>query len=150
MLGDEVAGQRVQTTGEEGGEEQIENGVPGAEVEEGQVEGELDDDVEEVNTGQGDAVDGHGAQGVEEDLEGAEESLSEDGVEDEGFEGSGKVGVEAVNAQGLVVGKVIGLGIRQYFYCLSTESNITERTLKEALYGIPMGRFAKMAIRRFA
>ena len=46
----------------------------------------------------------HGAQGVEEDLEGCEEGFAGDGVEEPGFEGGGKVGVEAVYAEGFVVG----------------------------------------------
>lgn len=57
-----------------------------------------------MHPGEGYAVDGHGTQGVEEDLEGAEEGFAEDGVEENGFEGGGKVGVEAVDAEGFVVG----------------------------------------------
>jgi len=37
-------------------------------------------------------------------LEGAEEGFAEDGVEKKGFEGSREVGVEAVDAEGFVVG----------------------------------------------
>lgn len=85
VLGDEVAGQGVQAAGEEGGEQQVEEGVDGSEAEEEDVKGDLGDDVEEVDPGHGDAVDGHGADGVEEDLECAEEGLAEDGVEDKGF-----------------------------------------------------------------
>lgn len=36
-------------------------------------------------------------------MEGAEEGFAEDGVEEEGFEGGGEVGVEAVDAKGFVV-----------------------------------------------
>jgi hypothetical protein len=61
-----------------------------------------------VDPGEGDAEDGHGADGVEEDLEGAEEGLSEDGVEEDGLEGGGEIGVEAVDAEGLVVGEMVG------------------------------------------
>lgn len=85
VLGDEVAGQRVQAAGKEGGEQQVEESVDRSEAEEEDVKGDLGDDVEEVDPGHGDAVDGHGADGVEEDLECAEEGLAEDGVEDEGF-----------------------------------------------------------------
>lgn len=46
----------------------------------------------------------HWTQGVEEDLEGAEEGFSEDGVEEEGFEAGGEVCVQAVDAEGFVVG----------------------------------------------
>lgn len=108
VLGDEVAGEGVQAPGEEGREEQVEDGLGGGEVGEGGVEGELDGDVEEVDRGEGDAVDGHGAEGVEEDLEGAEEGLAEDGVEDESLEGGGQVRVQAVDAEALVVGEVVG------------------------------------------
>jgi hypothetical protein len=62
-----------------------------------------------VDGGEGRAVDEHGAQGVEEDLEGAEEGLAEEGVEEEGFDGGGEVGVEAGDAEGFVVREVVGL-----------------------------------------
>ena len=42
-------------------------------------------------------------------MEGAEEGFAEDGVEEEGFEGGGEVGVEAVDAKGLVVSQMVGL-----------------------------------------
>ena len=54
-------------------------------------------------------VDHHGADGVEEDLEGAEKGLSKDGVEEESLERGWEVGVDAINAQGFMMGKVIGL-----------------------------------------
>ena len=73
------------------------------------VDGELHEDVEGVDAGEGQVVDHHGTQGVEEDLEGCEEGFAGDGVEEPGFEGSGQVGVEAVHAEGLVVGEVVGL-----------------------------------------
>ena len=76
---------------------------------EGVVEGGLDGDVEEVDFGEGHAVDGHGAEGVEEDLEGAEEGLAEDGVEEDALDGGGEIGVDAINAEALVVGEVVGL-----------------------------------------
>lgn len=85
VLGDEVARQRVQAAGEEGGEQQVEESVGRSKAEEEEVKGELGDDVEEVDPGHGDAVDGHGADGVEEDLERAEEGLAEDGVEHKGL-----------------------------------------------------------------
>lgn len=56
-----------------------------------------------MNPGEGDAVDEHRAEGVEEDLEGGEEGFAEDGVEEDGLEGGGEIGVEAVDAEGLVV-----------------------------------------------
>ena len=59
--------------------------------------------------GEGERVDEHGAEGVEEDLEGAEEGFAEDRVEEEGFEGGGEVGIEAVDAKGFVMGEMVGL-----------------------------------------
>lgn len=109
VLGDEVAGERVEGAGEEGGEEEVEDGVEAEGGVEGVVEGELDGDVEVVDPGEGDAVDEGRADGVEEDLEGAEEGLAEDRVEEDDFEGGGEVGVEAVDAEGLVVRQVVGL-----------------------------------------
>lgn len=38
-----------------------------------------------MDGGEGRAVDEHGPEGVEEDLEGAEKRLAEEGVEEEGF-----------------------------------------------------------------
>ena len=66
-------------------------------------------DVSEVDACEGDFVDEDGADGVEQDLEGAEEGLSEEGIEEYCFEGGGKVGIEAVDAEGFVVGSVVGL-----------------------------------------
>lgn len=57
-----------------------------------------------MNAREGWGVDEGGADSVEEQLEGAEESFAEEGVEDEGFEGGGEVCVEAGYAEGFVVG----------------------------------------------
>lgn len=73
------------------------------------VEDELDDKVEEVYPGEGDLENTHGPDGVEEDLEGAEEGLAQDGVEDDGLDGCRKISVEAVNAKRLVMGQMVGL-----------------------------------------
>ena len=62
-----------------------------------------------MDGGEGDFIDEDGTHGVEEDLEGAEEGFSEDGVEEYGFEGGGEVGVETVDAEGFVVRQVVGL-----------------------------------------
>lgn len=108
VLRNEMPGRRVQRAGEEGRQEEVqqraESKVARQQGDKGVVEGQLDDDVEGVDPGQGDLVDHHGAEGVEEDLEGAEEGLAEDGVEEDGFEGGGEVCVEAVDTEGLVVG----------------------------------------------
>lgn len=110
---DEVAGAGVQGAGEEGAQEEVEERLEGvaAQARKGVVEGELDEEVEGVDGGEGRAVDEHGAQGVEEDLEGAEEGLAEEGVEEEGFDGGGEVGVEAGDAEGFVVREVVGLAV---------------------------------------
>lgn len=148
VLGDEVAGQRVQAAGEEGGEEEVEDGVERGEAVEDEVEGELDGNVDVVDLGEGDGVDGHGAQGVEEDLEGAEEGFSENRIENEGFEGGGEIGIEAIDTKGLVVGKMVWLERRQYS-CHLEQLQYGKLTLNEALYGMPIGRLAKMAMSRF-
>lgn len=112
VLGDEVAGDGVQAASEEGGEDEVEQGAVRGSADEDDVEGDLHGDVERVDAREGDAVDGHGPDGVEEDLKGAEEGLAKDGVEEEGLEGGGQVGVEAVDAEGLVVRQVVGLCAR--------------------------------------
>jgi len=107
VFGDEVARAGVQRASEEGGEDQVVEGVGGAELDEDGVEEELDEDVDEVDGGEGHGVDEDGADGVEEDLEGAEEGFAEEGVEEYGFKGGGEVGVEAVDAEGFVVCEVV-------------------------------------------
>lgn len=62
-----------------------------------------------MDAGEGDFVDEDGTDGVEEDLEGAEECFPEDGVEEYGFEGRGEVCVETVDAEGFVVREVVWL-----------------------------------------
>jgi len=107
-----VARQRVQTSGEEGREQEVEQRVDGGVLEEDEIEGDLDKDVEGVDPSQRNAVDGHGSQGVEEDLESAEEGLSENGVKEDCFESGRKIGIEAINTEGLVVGKMVRLESR--------------------------------------
>jgi hypothetical protein len=109
VLSDEVAGQGVQTSGEEGREQQVEERVDRGVLEEKKIERDLNNDVEEVDLSQGNAVDGHGSQGVKEDLESAEEGLSKDRVEKDCLKGSWEIGIEAINAEGLVVGKMVRL-----------------------------------------
>ncbi|KFY22713.1 hypothetical protein V493_06375 [Pseudogymnoascus sp. VKM F-4281 (FW-2241)] len=108
VLGDEVAGEGVQATRQEAREDEVKEGVDASVLDEADVKGDLHSDVEEVDARQRDLVDHHWAQSVEEDLEGAEEALPEDGVEEDGLEGGGHVGVEAVDAEGLVVREVVG------------------------------------------
>lgn len=111
VFGDEVACKGVEAAGEEGGNEEVEDRFDrGREVDEGGVEADLDGDVKKVDLGQGDAVDGHGANGIEEDLEGAEEGFAENGVQKEGLQGSRQVRVEAIHAEALVMSKMVRLG----------------------------------------
>lgn len=55
------------------------------------------------------AIDEHGSHGVEEDLEGAEECLAQEGIEEERLDCGGKVGVETCYSEGLVVRQMVGL-----------------------------------------
>jgi hypothetical protein len=48
-------------------------------------------------------IDEHGTQGIEEDLERAEECFAEDGVEEDGLERGGQVRVETIDAKRFVV-----------------------------------------------
>lgn len=57
------------------------------------VKGELDEDVDEVDGGEGYFVDEYRAHSVEEDLEGAEECLAKHRIKKYGFEGGGEVSV---------------------------------------------------------
>ena len=91
-------------------------------------------------------------------MEGGEEGFAEDGVEEEGFERGGEVGVEAVDAEGFVVREVVRLWVARgvVSYRLACVSGVFEEggfgvsTLKAALYGIPMGRLAITANNLFA
>lgn len=108
VLGDEVASEGVQTPRQEAGEDEVEESVSAGVLDETDIKSDLHGDIEEVQVRQRDLVDHHWAQRVEEDLEGAEEALPEDGVEEDGLEGGGHVGVEAVDTEGLVVREVVG------------------------------------------
>jgi len=98
VLGDEVARTGVQGAGQEGRGDEIVERVCAAESYKGHVECHLGGDVEGVDSCQGQLVDHHWAEGVEEDLEGAEEGFSGNGIEEEGFESGGEVSVKAVDA----------------------------------------------------
>lgn len=108
VLGDEVAGAGVQRPREEAAQDQVTQRPPSNILYERVVEGELRHDVECVDLGERQAVDEHGAQGVEEDLEGGEEGLAGDRVEEQGLECRGQIRVEAVDAQRLVVSQMVG------------------------------------------
>lgn len=108
VLGDEVARRRVQAPRQEGRQEQVEQGLLAQERDEHVVEAELHGDVGRRHPRERHRVDAHGAQGVEEDLEGAEEGLAQDGVQDHGLERRRQVRVQPVHAQRLVVRQVVG------------------------------------------
>lgn len=94
VFGYEVPGAWVQGSGEEGGEDEVVEGIVGVGCfDEEDVEEDLGEDVEDVDRGEGDGVDEDGSDGVEEDLEGAEEGFSEEGIEEYGFEARGEIGV---------------------------------------------------------
>ena len=103
MLRDEMRRARVQRAGQEGTHDQVHQRVRAEPADYGGVEDDLGDDVEDVDAGDGELVDHHWTDGVEEDLEGAEPGFAEDGVEEEGFEGGGEVGVQAIDTEGLVM-----------------------------------------------
>lgn len=104
MLGDEVACDWVQRAGEEGAQDEVAEGFATYVLYEEVIDNELYGDVEGVDASEGQVVDHHWAEGVEEDLEGREEGLAGDGIKEPCFEGGGEVGVESINAEGLVVG----------------------------------------------
>lgn len=60
-----------------------------------------------MNVGERRAVNECRPDRVKEQLEGAEEGLSEEGVEDEGLDSCGEVGVEACDAQRFVVSEMV-------------------------------------------
>lgn len=109
VLSNEVARAGVQGAGEKGGEDQVVERVGSGELDESVVEGDLCYNVDEMDAGEWHFKDEDWADGVEYDLEGAEECLPEDGVKKEGFGGGRKVSIKPVNTEGLVVGKVIWL-----------------------------------------
>ena len=76
VFGDEVGGAGVERSGEEARCEEVVYRVQAAGLVDGEVEEELGEDVQAVNGGEGEAVDEDGTDGVEEDLEGAEEGFS--------------------------------------------------------------------------
>lgn len=110
VLGNEVACGGVQAAGEEGGEEEVEKRLPGiGGFDEDGVEGELYGEVDEMHPGKGHLEYAHGPDGVEEDLEGAEEGFAKDRIKDNCFERGGEIGVKTIDAQGLVMRKVVRL-----------------------------------------
>lgn len=109
VFGNEVACAGVQGPGQEGTHDQIPKGIAAHGLHQRVIEGELGGDIEGVDIGQREVVNEHGSERVEEDLKGSEEGLSQDRIEEEGFEASGEVSVETVDTEGFVVGQMVGL-----------------------------------------
>lgn len=97
VLGDEVARAGMERAREEGREDEVVERVRGAGPDQDVVERELSCDVEHVDGGEGHGVHEDGPDGVEENLEGAEEGLAKEGVEEDGFKGRREIRVEAVD-----------------------------------------------------
>ena len=90
VFSDEMRGTWMQTPCQKRAQNQIpKRVVTPRQLYERVIEDQLDSDIEGVDFGERDLVDHHGAEGVEEDLEGAEEGFACDGIEEEGFEASG-------------------------------------------------------------
>jgi len=162
VLRDEVARARMQRSCQERAQEQIIQRLQGAAAElyKRIIEGELHDQVQDVDIRKGRAVNEHGPEGVEEDLEGAEEGLAQQGVEEEGFQSCWEIGIQTRDTERLVVRQMVGLFKRQLvngrygqrggFRDLFGERNGQTHTLNAALYGSPIGRLANMANSLFA
>lgn len=94
VLGNEVACGGVQAACEEGREQEVEERLPRVGgFDEDSVKGELYSEVDEMHPGKGHLEYAHGPDGVEEDLEGAEEGFAKNRIKDNRFEGSGEIGV---------------------------------------------------------
>lgn len=59
------------------------------------------------------AVDEHGPDSVEQDLECAKEGLAKQGVEEERFHGRGKIGIESRDPERFVMREMVRLGSNQ-------------------------------------
>lgn len=109
VLCDEMTSSGVPRSGQERAEQKVQDRFVAVQIRDhGEVKRKLHDEVEEMNPGEGDLEDTHWPDGVEEDLEGAEEGLPQNGVENHGLESGGKVGIQPVHAQALVVRQVVG------------------------------------------
>lgn len=93
MLGNEVARTRVQRASQEGTNDQIGKRAEACVSHKEEVKNDLSNDIQEVNLGQGQLVHHHRTNGVEKDLEGAEEGLAKDRIQEESLKRGGQVGV---------------------------------------------------------
>lgn len=76
MLGNKVACTRMQRAGKERAHDQVHKSSAASIAQENVIEGELGDDIEEVDSGQWQLVDHHWTERVEEDLKGAKKGLA--------------------------------------------------------------------------
>lgn len=81
------------------------------------VKGDLRGQVEPMDVRERKLEHCHRPQGVEEDLESAEEGLSCDAVQEYGLEPGRKISVESFDTEGLVVDQVVGLHTLLAVYC---------------------------------
>lgn len=109
MLGDEMARARVQRASEERRKDHVVQGVRRSQANEKVVEERLRADIDEVDACEWDFENEDRPHSIEQDLKGAEERLAEDRIEEEGLEGCGEVGIQAINTERLVVREVVWL-----------------------------------------
>ena len=117
MLGDEVPCARMQRSRKERTDDEINERLDTKEVHQQSVKHHLREDVHEVDRREGHLVDENRPNGVEENLERAEEGLAEHRVERDGFHGRRQIGIEAVNAERLVMSEVVRLRRQRSVLC---------------------------------
>lgn len=108
VLGDEMACAGMQRSSQEAAHDKVSQRSSTCVLYQGVVKCQLDGNVQEVNLGHRQTVYEHGSQGVEKDLESREKGFTSDGVEEEGLESGWQIGIKAIDAQGLVMGEVVG------------------------------------------
>ena len=107
MFCDEVAGARVEGACQEGGEYEVGQCFPAECLDDGVVKGELGHYIECVDPSDRELVHHHWPDGVEQDLEGAEEGFAGYRVQEPGFECRGKIGIQTIDTERFVMGEVV-------------------------------------------
>ena len=149
MFGDKVSCTGVKTAGEEAAHDEIPERIQTTQLHKRIIEDDLYCNIKKVRPGEREVVYEHWTDRVEEYLEGAEEGFAEDGGEEDGFERRRQICVKPINTERFVMGEMVRLyDHRQLEYVGHVKVRL--RTLNDALYGIPIGRFANIASRRFA
>lgn len=103
MFGDEVSCARVQASSKERREDQVVQGIGGCGLDKRIIKCDLDCDVECVDRSEGDLIDHHWAESVEQDLESCEKSFPEDRIEEYGFERGWEISIETIHTERLVM-----------------------------------------------